>query len=36
MVFKGAIGLLIIAGVIWFFWMTYIAVKRTKPSKKRK
>lgn len=27
---KGALGLLAIAGVLWFFWMTYVFVSRTK------
>ena len=30
----GAISLLVIAGVVWFFWMTIVAVKRTKKKKR--
>jgi hypothetical protein len=27
---KGALGLLVIAAVVWVFWMTYVFIKRTK------
>lgn len=36
MIFKGAIGLLILAAVIWFFWMTIVVIKRTKNKKEDK
>ena len=29
---KGALGLLAIAAVVYVFWLTYVAVKRTKPT----
>lgn len=33
MIFKGVAGLVVLAAVIWFFWMTYVALRRTKPPK---
>jgi Tfp pilus assembly protein PilW len=32
----GAISLLVIAAVVWIFWMTVVAVKRTKKKKEDK
>lgn len=34
--FKGIIALSIFAGIVWFFWMTFVAVRRTRPKKENK
>ena len=33
MIFKGVAGLVVLAAVAWVFWLTFVAVKRTKPPK---
>jgi hypothetical protein len=32
-IYEGMVALLIGAGVVWFFWMTFVALRRTKPPK---
>jgi len=33
---KGALGLVVLAAIVWVFWMTAVWVKRTKKNKNDK
>jgi len=35
LVYKGMLALLIGAGVIWVYWMTFVFLRRTKTEKKK-
>jgi Tfp pilus assembly protein PilW len=30
---KGALGLIVVCAIVWVFWMTWVAVKRTRKNK---